>query len=120
MQGMFEGGFQGEKRHQLGNQTQRDMGHPSLLSKEAGRYNGRRNADKLTPGEVLPPCVETESRLLEKNRQRYPLVPRLGGGGAEEPRLRLPQRGDLPPGGRGAAERKRRVRDSRGGQKSGG
>ena len=67
MQGMFEGGFQGEKRHQLGNQTQRAIGYPSLLSKEAGRYNGRRNADKLIPGEVLPPCVETESRFLIKN-----------------------------------------------------
>lgn len=38
-----------------------------MLSKEAGRYNGRRNADKLIPGEVLPPCVESESRFLIKN-----------------------------------------------------
>ena len=47
--------------------SEKAIGYPSLLSKEAGRYNGRRNADKLIPGEVLPPCVETESRFLIKN-----------------------------------------------------
>lgn len=47
--------------------SEKAIGYPSLLSKEAGRYNGRRNADKLIPGEVLPPCVETESRFLIKS-----------------------------------------------------
>ena len=47
--------------------SEKAIGYPSLLYKEAGRYNGRRNADKLIPGEVLPPCVETESRFLIKN-----------------------------------------------------
>lgn len=118
------------------------MGHPSLLSKEAGRYNGRRNADKLIPGEVLPPCVETESRFLIKNGV---LMQHLGheeevtipdtctaleqieltkglkkSGGTRFPK-RLSPISICPTSDRYGIEFVgRRVRDSRGGQKSGG
>lgn len=65
---MFEGGFQGEKRHQRSSQTQQEGHGPSLFAvQKGGQVQRAAKRGQADPRRGSAPCVETESRFLFKS-----------------------------------------------------